>query len=99
MGQREIQDIVDEPLPVSFAAPVQRQSFLERKLDAARSLNVPIGNLTVRVLDHWQEMGWYILFKKRFKHDYRTGLPIPRHASARNAEAHPPAGSSARPSA
>lgn len=95
VGQREMQDIIDDPLPAAFSTPVQRQNFLERKLDAARSLNVPIGNLTIRVLDHWQDLGWYVLFKRRFKHDHRTGLPVPRHASSRHSEAHPSFGLSA----
>ncbi|KAI0346536.1 hypothetical protein BDW22DRAFT_1425989 [Trametopsis cervina] len=86
LGQRELQEIADEPVPLVFSTPAHRQGFLERKLDAARSLNVPVGNLTTRVLDHWQEMGWYMLFKKRFREDPTTGLPIPRYLSSRKRE-------------
>lgn len=84
VNQQEMQEIADELLPASFATPAQRQTFLERKLDAARNFGVPVGNLTIRVLDHWQAAGWYILFKRRFREDPQTGMPIARHGSLRH---------------
>ncbi|KAI0087272.1 hypothetical protein BDY19DRAFT_242177 [Irpex rosettiformis] len=84
VNQQEMQEIADELLPPSFATPAQRQTFLERKLESARNFNVPVGNLTIRALDHWQETGWYILFKRRFREDPQTGMPIARHGSLRH---------------
>ncbi|KAI0690621.1 hypothetical protein BC835DRAFT_1417656 [Cytidiella melzeri] len=88
MSQQEMQEIADELLPSAFASPAQRQSFLERKLEAARNFNIPVGNLTIRVLDHWQTTGWYILFKRRFREDPQTGMPIPRHGALRHLDEH-----------
>lgn len=69
------------PIPTSFATSGQRHAFMERKIEAARALNAPVGNLTVKVVDHWNEMGWYLLFKKRFKEDPVTGQAIPYYPS------------------
>lgn len=89
VNQQEMQEIADELLPQSFSSPAQRQTFLERKLESARNFNVPVGNLTIRALDHWQETGWYILFKRRFREDPQTGMPIARHGSLRHLDEPP----------
>ncbi|KAI0806292.1 hypothetical protein BC629DRAFT_1486731 [Irpex lacteus] len=70
--QQEMQEC-GRVAPSFVATPAQRQTFLERKLDAARNFGVPVGNLTIRVLDHWQAAGWYILFKRRFRKTHRPG--------------------------
>lgn len=62
---REVSDILHAPVPASFDTPQERQGFLDRKLDAARLLEVPIGNLTVKVIDNWYVRGWYTMFKRR----------------------------------
>ncbi|THH01627.1 hypothetical protein EW026_g1130 [Hermanssonia centrifuga] len=72
-------DIANAPIPPAFTSAAHRQNFLEKKLEAARAMNVPVGNLTLKVVDHWHEMGWYTTFKKRFKEDPKTGLPVARH--------------------
>lgn len=74
------------PTPPSFASASDRQTFLERKIEAAKALNVPVSNLTVKVIDHWFDMGWFILFKKRFEEDPKTGLPTPRYAADREGD-------------
>lgn len=74
------------PTPSSFTSATERQTFLDRKLEAAKALNVPVSNLTVKVIDHWFDMGWFALFKKRFQEDPKTGLPIPRYAADREGE-------------
>lgn len=62
----EAHDIVHAPIPTSFSSSIQRQTFLERKLEAARTIGgIPVGNLNVKVIDHWYRMGWYALFRKR----------------------------------
>ena len=66
-------------LPASFDTPQERQSFLDKKLDTARAADIPVGNLSVKVLDSWHERGWYVMFKRRFKEDPKTGVPIPSH--------------------
>jgi hypothetical protein len=74
------------PNPAYFLTATDRHVFLERKLEAARALNVPVANLTIKVIDHWHDMGWFALFKKRFQEDPKTGLPIPRYAADREAD-------------
>lgn len=43
-----------------------RQSFLERKLEAARATGIPVGSVNLKVIDHWHKQGWYALFKSRY---------------------------------
>lgn len=71
-------------MPAVFATATERHNFLERKLETAKALNVPVSNLTVKVIDHWFDMGWFTLFKKRFQEDPKTGLPVPRYATDRD---------------
>lgn len=77
-------EIAALPMPASFATATERHNFLERKLEAAKALNVPVSNLTAKVIDHWFDMGWFALFKKRFQEDPKTGLPAPRYAADRD---------------
>ncbi|KAF9815619.1 hypothetical protein IEO21_04479 [Rhodonia placenta] len=56
---------------------IARQAYLEQKLEDARNQSVPVGNLNVKVIDHWHLNGWYGLFKRRFREDPRTGQPVP----------------------
>ncbi|OBZ72143.1 hypothetical protein A0H81_07828 [Grifola frondosa] len=62
--------------PVHGDPAVARQAVLERTLEAARAAGSLVGPLTVKVLDHWYAMGWYTLFKKRFRAD-ASGVPVP----------------------
>lgn len=79
-------EVAAMPTPSSFSSATERQNFLERKLEAAKALNVPVSNLTVKVIDHWFDMGWFALFKKRFQEDPKTGLPTPRFAADREGD-------------
>ena len=79
-------EIAALPMPASFPSATDRHTFLERKLEAAKALNVPVSNLTIKVIDHWYDMGWFALFKKRFQEDPKTGLPVPRYAADRDAD-------------
>lgn len=54
------------PPPAQFHSTLERQTYLERKLETARAARVPIGNLNLKTIDHWHEMGWYALFKARY---------------------------------
>jgi len=54
-----------------------RQAYLEPRLESARAAGAPVGNLNVKVIDHWHQTGWYGLFKSRFREDPRTGIPVP----------------------
>ncbi|KAF9525653.1 hypothetical protein CPB83DRAFT_837983 [Crepidotus variabilis] len=38
----------------------------ERRLQIARKAGSDIGNITARTIDHWQRVGWYELFYRRF---------------------------------
>ena len=61
------QDILAAPIPPSFSTSILRQSFLERKLEAGRSVaGIPVANLNIKVVDHWYRLGWYELFRRRF---------------------------------
>ncbi|PCH42284.1 hypothetical protein WOLCODRAFT_89730 [Wolfiporia cocos MD-104 SS10] len=75
----------DQNAPPPFAQnadpTMSRQAHLEQRLEEARSANAPVGNLNVKVIDHWQQMGWYDLFKSRFREDPRTGVPVPFYAN------------------
>lgn len=62
---REVGDLLHAPIPASFDTPQERQTWLEKKLDAARALEIPIANLNVKVIDNWHERGWYPMFKRR----------------------------------
>ncbi|GBE87789.1 hypothetical protein SCP_1200130 [Sparassis crispa] len=64
-------------VPAHFNSATERQSFLESRLEAARAAGAPVGNLNVKVIDHWYTMGWYGLFKNRYQEDQKTGLPVP----------------------
>lgn len=80
---QESHDIVHAPIPASFTSSIHRQTFLERKLEAARSIGgVPVGNLNVKVIDHWYRMGWYALFRRRYREDPQTGQLAPYHGPA-----------------
>ncbi|KAF7796000.1 hypothetical protein EIP86_007169 [Pleurotus ostreatoroseus] len=79
---REVNDILHAAVPASFDTPQERTGFLEKKLEAARLLEVPIANLNVKVIDNWLSRGWYTMFKHRFKEDPKTGLPIASHDGA-----------------
>lgn len=76
-------EIAALPMPPVFTTATERHNFLERKLEAAKALNVPVSNLTIKVIDHWFDMGWFMLFKKRFHEDPKTGLPIPQYSNDR----------------
>ncbi|OCH95420.1 hypothetical protein OBBRIDRAFT_788308 [Obba rivulosa] len=54
-----------------------RAAVVERRLAAARDAGVPVGNLSLKMLDHWFRMGWYQLFKNRYRLDSNTGHPVP----------------------
>ena len=61
------QDILAAPIPPTFSTSILRQSFLERKLEAGRSVaGIPVANLNIKVVDHWYRLGWYELFRRRF---------------------------------
>ncbi|KAJ3475507.1 hypothetical protein NLI96_g11791 [Meripilus lineatus] len=76
-------DIIHAPIPPSFPSSIHRQTFLERKLEAARTIGgIPVGNLNVKVIDHWYRMGWYSLFRKRYREDPQTGQLAPYHGPA-----------------
>lgn len=77
-------EVAAMPTPSSFSSATERHIFLERKLEAAKALNIPVSNLTVKVIDHWYDMGWFALFKKRYQEDPKTGLPVPRYAADRD---------------
>ncbi|TCD70214.1 hypothetical protein EIP91_004395 [Steccherinum ochraceum] len=59
------------PLPLGFPNPSARSAFIERRLESARALPVDIGvgNVSPKVVEHWCRKGWYVLFKRRFKED------------------------------
>lgn len=44
---------------------IARQAYLEQRLEDARTAGVPVGNLNVKVIDHWHQNGWYGMFKTR----------------------------------
>ncbi|EMD34094.1 hypothetical protein CERSUDRAFT_125796 [Gelatoporia subvermispora B] len=54
-----------------------RATIVERRLAAARDAGVPVGNLSLKMLDHWFRMGWYELFKNRYRLDPKTSHPVP----------------------
>ncbi|KAI0072960.1 hypothetical protein K474DRAFT_1667178 [Panus rudis PR-1116 ss-1] len=73
------QDILHAPIPASFSSPIHRQTFLERKLEAGRSVaNIPVANLNIKVVDHWYKLGWFELFRRRYRPDV-TGNILPYH--------------------
>ncbi|KAI0956017.1 hypothetical protein AcV7_006531 [Taiwanofungus camphoratus] len=65
------------PLQSQWDSAMTRQSFLERKLEAARATGIPVGSVNLKVIDHWHKQGWYALFKSRFREDPKTGFPVP----------------------
>lgn len=51
-----------------------RGAIVERRLSSARDAGVPVGNLSLKMLDHWFRMGWYELFKNRFVPTWSSNL-------------------------
>ncbi|CAL1716417.1 unnamed protein product [Somion occarium] len=74
------QDILSAPIPPSFQSGIHRQTFLERKLEAGRSVaGIPVANLNIKVVDHWYRLGWYELFRRRYRYDPVQNAVVPYH--------------------
>ncbi|KIP04391.1 hypothetical protein PHLGIDRAFT_195715 [Phlebiopsis gigantea 11061_1 CR5-6] len=82
----EPSEVADCPVPPAFFSATERHVFLDRKLELAKTHNVPVSNLSVKVIDHWFDMEWFALFKRRFQEDPKTGLPVPRYAADREGD-------------
>ncbi|KAL4243731.1 hypothetical protein ABKN59_011453 [Abortiporus biennis] len=74
-------NILYAPVPTTFTSSIHRETFLEQKLEAARTIGkVPVGNINVKVIDHWYRTGWHALFRRRYKADPPFGgTPVPYH--------------------
>ncbi|KAI0768081.1 hypothetical protein BD413DRAFT_494060 [Trametes elegans] len=69
--------------------PNAERSSVDTMLEAARVAGLNVGSLNVKVIDRWYETGWYHMFKKRYREDPKTGLPVPYYGSIDEAEAGP----------
>ncbi|KAI0635687.1 hypothetical protein C8Q77DRAFT_1071664 [Trametes polyzona] len=73
--------------------PHAQQPSVETVLEAARVAGLNVGTINAKVIDRWYETGWYDLFRRRYREDPKTGLPVPYYGPADPSEA----GSSAGP--
>ncbi|KAL1937473.1 hypothetical protein VTO73DRAFT_13196 [Trametes versicolor] len=67
--------------------PNAQQPSVDSVLDAARVAGLNVGTLNVKVIDRWYETGWYELFRKRYREDPKTGLPVPFYGPTEPSEA------------
>ncbi|KAH9856481.1 hypothetical protein C2E23DRAFT_443059 [Lenzites betulinus] len=72
--------------------PNAQQPSIDSVLEAAKVAGLNVGTLSVKTIDRWYETGWFELFRKRYREDPKTGLPVPYYGSSDLTEEGPSSG-------